>query len=276
MKTPSRKELKAAIDQQGISRVLMTKRSALTPKQRKFAENVALGNTGADSYRLAYNSKGKPATVGNHASQLKADDRIKNEILAYQLAIESQKYQSAANIRALVVQSLVQVLIDPESSPSHRISAGKVLGSISEIGMFVDRKEITHVQASDDIRQTIMQQLKTIASDATDVDIDANDLLRDLIGDENGANAGDSADDAILASGDPTATPCPEAAIEPHLCTLHTIPLKQSQQNTDSPIPSEDPPSSSQIDNAEGNIISDDDAFIALYGKLPPCSDKGE
>ena len=58
----------------------MTRKSALTAKQRKFAENVALGNTGADSYRLAYNSKGKPATVGNHASQLKADDRIKNEI----------------------------------------------------------------------------------------------------------------------------------------------------------------------------------------------------
>jgi hypothetical protein len=275
MKTPTRKQLKAAIDEQGISRVLMTKRSALTAKQRAFAENVALGNTGADSYRLAYNSKGKPATVGNHASQLKADDRIKNEILAYQLAIESQKYQSAANIRALVVQSLVQVLIDSESSPAHRISASKVLGSISEIGMFVDRKEITHVQASDDIRQTIMQQLKTIASDASDVDIDANDLLRDLIGADNGVNAGDSGDDVILASDDRTTTPCPESQNEPHLNTLHTIPLKQSQQNTDSPIPSDDPPSSSQIDNGEGDIISDDDAFIALYGKLPPCSEDG-
>jgi hypothetical protein len=276
MKTPSRKELKAAIDQQGISRVMMTRKSELSPKMRKFAENVAMGETGADAYRKSYNATGKPKTIGDAASRLKADSRIIAEIEAYQLAIESQKYQSAANIRALVVQSLVQVLIDPESSPSHRISAGKVLGSISEIGMFVDRKEITHVQASDDIRNTIMQQLKTIASDSTDVDIDANDLLRDLIGADDGANAGDSGDDAILASGDPTTTPCPEAEFEPHLCTLHTIPLKQSQQNTDSPIPSEDPPSYSQIDNAEGDIISDDDAFIGLYGKLPPCSDKGE
>jgi hypothetical protein len=275
MKTPTRKQLKAAIDEQGISRVLMTKRAALTPKQRKFAENVALGNTGADSYRMAYNSKGKPATVGNHASQLKADDRIKNEILAYQLAIESQKYQSAANIRALVVQSLVQVLIDSESSPAHRISASKVLGSISEIGMFVDRKEITHVQASDDIRQTIMQQLKTIASDASDVDIDANALLRDLIGDKDGGNAGDSGDDCNSDNDDRTVPHPPESQNEPHLNTLHTIPLKQSQQNTDSPIPSNDPPSSSQIDNGDGDIISDDDAFIALYGKLPPCSEDG-
>jgi len=276
MKTPSRKQVKAAIEDQGISRVLMTKRSDISPKMRRFAENVAMGETGADAYRKSYNATGKPKTIGDNASRLKSDSRIKAEIEAYQLAIESQKYQSAANIRALVVQSLVQVLIDSESSPAHRISASKVLGSISEIGMFVDRKEITHVQASDDIRQTIMQQLKTIANDATDVDVDANALLRDLIGDENGANASDSGDDAILASGNPTTTPCPEAEFEPHLCTLHTIPLKQSQQNTDSPIPSEDPPSSSQIDNAEGDIISDDDAFIALYGKLPPCSDKGE
>jgi hypothetical protein len=276
MKTPSRKELKAAIDQQGISRVMMTRKSELSPKMRKFAENVAMGETGADAYRKSYNATGKPKTIGDAASRLKADSRIIAEIEAYQLAIESQKYQSAANIRALVVQSLVQVLIDSESSPAHKINSAKVLGSISEIGMFVDRKEITHVNSSDDIRNTIMQQLKTIASDATDVDIDANDLLRDLIGADDGANASDSGDDAILASDDRTATPCPESENEPHLNTLHTIPLKQSQQNTDSPIHSKDPPSSSQIDNAEGDIISDDDAFIALYGKLPPCSDKGE
>jgi len=249
MKTPTRKELKAAIDRQGISSVLMTRKSALTPKQRKFAENVALGNTGADSYRMAYNSKGKPATVGNHASQLKADDRIKNEILAYQLAIESQKYQSAANIRALVVQSLVQVLIDPESSPSHRISAGKVLGSISEIGMFVDRKEITHVNSSDDIRHTIMQQLKTIASDSVDVDVDANALLRDLIGDENGVNTSESGDSCNSDNATPTHHPSPESQNEPHPHTLHTIPLEQSQSEQDSPIPSKTPPSSLQNDN---------------------------
>jgi hypothetical protein len=255
MKTPSRKELKAAIDQHGIGRVMMTRKSELSPKMRKFAENVAMGETGADAYRKSYNATGKPKTIGDAASRLKADSRIIAEIEAYQLAIESQKYQSAANIRALVVQSLVQVLIDSESSPSHRISASKVLGSISEIGMFVDRKEITHIKASDDIRDTIMMQLKAIASDATNIDIDANDLLRDLIGEDNGVNASDSGDDAILASDEPTTTPCPEVEIEPHLCTLHTIPLKQSQSEQDSPIPSGDPPSSLQIDNGVGDIF---------------------
>lgn len=254
----------------------MTKRAALTPKQRKFAESVALGETGADSYRKAYNATGKPKTIGDAASRLKSDSRIIAEIEAYQLAIESQKYQSAANIRALVVQSLVQVLIDPESSPSHKVQSAKVLGSITEIGMFTERKEITHVQASDDIRNTIMQQLRTIASDAVDVDVDANALLRDLIGDKDGVNAGDLGDDYNSDNSDPTVPHPPESKNEPHLHTLHTIPHKQSPQNTDSPIPSNNPPSSSQIDNGKGDIISDDDAFIALYGKVPPCSDKGE
>jgi hypothetical protein len=249
MKTPTRKQLKAAIDQQGISRVLMTKRADISPKMRRFAENVAMGETGADSYRKAYKTTGKPKTIGDSASRLKADPRISAEILAYQLAIESQKYQSAANIRALVVQSLVQVLIDSESSPAHRISASKVLGSISEIGMFVDRKEITYTQPSADIRNTIMDQLRTIASDATDVDIDANDLLRDLIGADDGVNTSESGDDVILTSDDPTVPRPPEAEFEPHLNTLHTIPLKQSQDITDSPIHSETPPSSLQNDN---------------------------
>jgi hypothetical protein len=255
MKAPSRKQVKAAIEDQGISRVLMTRKSALTPKQRKFAENVALGNTGADAYRLAYDAQGKPKTIGDNASRLKADSRIKAEIEAYQLAIESQKYQSAANIRALVVQSLVQVLIDSESSPAHKISSAKVLGSISEIGMFVDRKEITHVNSSDDIRNTIMDQLRTIASDATDVDVDANALLRDLIGDENGVNAGDSGDDCNSDIVDPTVGVYPESQNEPHLNTLHTIPLEQSQSKQDSPIPSKHPPSSLQNDNGEGDIF---------------------
>jgi len=255
MKTPTRKELKAAIDQHGIGRVMMTRKSELSPKMRKFAENVAMGETGADAYRKSYNATGKPKTIGDAASRLKADSRIIAEIEAYQLAIESQKYQSAANIRALVVQSLVQVLIDSESSPAHRISASKVLGSISEIGMFTERKEITHIQASDDIRNTIMQQLKTIASDATDVDIDANALLRDLIGDENGANASESADYCNSDIVDPTVGVYPESQNEPHPHTLHTIPLKQSQSEQDSPIPSEDPPSSLQIDNGVGDIF---------------------
>ena len=259
MKTPSRKQIKDAISKDGISRVLMTRKSALTPKQRKFAENVAMGATGADAYRNAYNSKGKPATVGNHASQLKADDRIKNEIMAYQLAIESQKYQSAANIRALVVQSLVQVLIDPESSPAHKINSAKVLGSINEIGMFTERKEITHVQASNDIRDTIMQQLRTIASDAVDVDVDASALLRDLIGDESGANTSESADDCNSDNAEGTVEGDAQTDFGTPLPSQHTIPHEQSSQESGSPIPQQHPPSSLQNDNGGGDIILEND-----------------
>jgi len=259
MKTPSRKELKAAIDQHGIGRVMMTRKSELSPKMRKFAENVAMGETGADAYRKAYNTTAKPKTIGDNASRLKADSRIKAEIEAYQLAIESQKYQSAANIRALVVQSLVQVLIDSESSPAHRISASKVLGSISEIGMFTERKEITHIQASDDIRQTIMQQLKTIASDSTDVDVDANALLRDLIGDENGANASESGDYCDSDNDEGTVPVPPEIDFGTPASTLHTIPLKASQnlldQDAGSPIPLQTTPFDMEKEHSGGDIF---------------------
>ena len=258
MKTPSRKELKAAIDQHGIGRVMMTRKSELSPKMRKFAENVAMGETGADAYRKSYNATGKPKTIGDAASRLKADSRIIAEIEAYQLAIESQKYQSAANIRALVVQSLVQVLIDSESSPAHRISASKVLGSISEIGMFTERKEITHIQASDDIRQTIMQQLRTIASDSTDVDVDANALLRDLIGADNGANASELADSCDSDNAEPTVPPPPDSDFGTPLPSQHTIPLKQSHNffnESGSPIPQETTPLSFENGDGGGDIF---------------------
>jgi hypothetical protein len=56
----------------------MVGKSELTPKQREFARQVALGNSGAASYTEGLmTDKGSKDTQRNQASQLKADDRIR-------------------------------------------------------------------------------------------------------------------------------------------------------------------------------------------------------
>ena len=235
-----RKEIKQALKEMPIETILMVGKSELTPKQREFARQVALGNTGAESYRKAYDSKGTPNTVGTEASLLKANPKIAQEIEAYELALEAQKYRSSESLRALVIQSLVSVLIDPAAKQSTKVTAAKVLGTVTEVAAFTERKEITTISGSDAIKSQIMDQLKTmmIGSGSPDItDVDAVDLLAEL-------STGSDDDDSLVTDGapfddaapaDPTA-PVPPAVGEwdspPH---IHTIPHEQSHQNMETP-----------------------------------------
>jgi hypothetical protein len=225
-----RKEIKQALKEMPIETILMVGKSELTPKQREFARQVALGNTGAESYRKAYDTKAKPHTQGTEASQLKANPAIAREIQAYEMALEAQKYRSSESLRALVIQSLVSVLIDPDAKQSTKVTAAKVLGTVTEVAAFTERKEITTISGSDAIKSQIMDQLKTlmIGSGSQDVtDVDAVDLLAELATDRV------SLDDAAPA--DPTAPPPPavgEWDSPPH---IHTIPHKVPEKNIDPP-----------------------------------------
>jgi hypothetical protein len=210
----------------------------LTGKQKAFALEVARGATGASAYRKAYNAKGKPKTVGDHASRLKGDDRIRAEIEAYQLAIEGAKHRNPAALRELVIQSLVKVIIDPESKPGQITAAAKVLGTVTEVAAFTERKEVRTITSSEDARASIMAQLKALsnasATDATIIDAQADDLMRELAGGET----------------HPPATP--QSGDAESLVHIHTIPHEQSPTDNDlnsaatplEPSTQETPPSS--------------------------------
>ena len=142
------------------------------------------------------------------------------------MALEAQKYRSSESLRALVIQSLVSVLIDPDAKQSTKVTAAKVLGTVTEVAAFTERKEITTISGSDAIKSQIMDQLKTlmIGSGSQDVtDVDAVDLLAELSIDRV------PVDDAPAA--DPTA-PAPPAVAEPESHALeHTIPHELSDNN---------------------------------------------
>lgn len=71
---------------------------SLTPKQEKFAQEVASGKSQADAYRAAFNcAKSKPETVHAHASRLMATDKVSARIaelrgmIADKLAISNER-----------------------------------------------------------------------------------------------------------------------------------------------------------------------------------------
>ena len=253
----TREALKDKISSEGIHSVLRIGKSELTAKQRKFAEQVALGETGASAYRAAYNTKAKPKHQGNKASELKADERIQREIEAYQLANEAAKYRSSESLRNLVIQSLVQVVLSPTVKESTKVGAAKVLRTVVGVDAFVERKTITHVQDSKAIRDKILGELKTITLNLDDaLDVDATALLAELAGDDDSQVV-----DAEIQpeTGETHPTPAPQAEGEDSPPHTHTITPKPSPiflDSQDSGIaPTEHPPSSFRTDTPGGDIF---------------------
>lgn len=159
---------------------------ALTPKMQAFALEVAKGSSGAEAVRKVYKSKGKKQTQANDAYKLKRRPEVAASIEAFERAIELQKYYTSAGLRALVIESLVKVITDENSNASQITNAAKVLGTVTEVAAFTERKEVTTITSSEDARARVMMQLRDMMkSNATDaVEIEADSLLKELAGED--------------------------------------------------------------------------------------------
>ena len=241
----TREALKDKISSEGIHSVLRIGKSELTAKQRKFAEAVALGDTKVGAYRKAYDTKASKQQQGHQAHILSTHPKIAAQIEAFALANEAAKYRSSEGLRNLVIDSLTQIVLNPDAKDSVRVAAAKTLGTVVGVDAFVERKQVTHIQDSKAIRDKILGELKTITLNLDDaLDVDATALLAELSGDDDSQVA-----DAIEAAGDPHPTPTPQTEGEDSPPPTHTIPHEPS------PLLSEHPPSSFRTDTPGGDII---------------------
>jgi len=217
-KTPKpigRKALREALDTVPLDGLFSPAVSReLTGKQKRFALEVAKGATKADAYRRAYNVKSNN-TLQREPYQLTRDQRVTNEIEAMKAAIAAQEYQTPAALRALVIQSLVGVITNPDSQPGQITAAAKVLGTVTEVAAFTERKEVRTITSSEDARAKIMAELKQLTS-ADVQDVTANDDADSLL-----------AELAISVDDETHRTPTtPDLDFESH-AKEHTIPLER-------------------------------------------------
>jgi len=175
-----RKDIKQKIEEKALAiplDVLLTgKRNRnLTKKMQGFAVDLATGETKAQAYRNNYNSTGKAKTQGNEGSKLAKHPEIAKEVDLITEALEAAALHSAAQLRGLVIGRLTKEALNMESPAAARISAIKALGQVSEIAAFTERKEITQVKASDDVRAQLMKMIQGAMRDnARTIDQDAN------------------------------------------------------------------------------------------------------
>lgn len=143
-----------------------------------------MGATGSEAYRSAYNTKAKPKTVGNQAHKLKQRPDINLEIEAMKVALEAEKQRTPAALRAMAIQSLVQVMIDPETKDATKVQAAKAIGAITEVNLFTERRETKVITSSETTKAALMDQLRELmkanATDAQVIEADASTLLEEL------------------------------------------------------------------------------------------------
>lgn len=227
----TRAQIKEGLDTIPIEVLLSSgrgKEPQLTHKQKEFARAIALGSTKAQAYRDTYDTKGSVTTQGNNASRLAADSRIKAEIEAYKLALEAEKHRTPAQLKALLVQQLVQHSLNEDFPPAQRVQCLKLIGSLFDVGAFLERKEVTTVNRSEDIRARLLTVLGSQAQDieaktVASVDDSAASLLEEL----------QAAPMESGQIGEPTHGAPTQNGPMPRDSTTHTIPHSESHPESD-------------------------------------------
>ena len=206
------------------------KTPALTTKQRDFAKAVAMGKTKAQAYRESYKANPAPSTMLSEPYMVAANPIVAREIEAYRAAIEAEKHRTPAQLKALLVQQLVQHSLDNDFPPASRVQCLKLLGSLFEVQAFTEHKTVERVDhKASDIRTRLLSRLQTITVDADIVADDALDLLAEI---KQGRPAGEEGKTQPPATDGHPADPtggAPPLSGQPRTGEpIHTIPLKRS------------------------------------------------
>jgi len=179
----TRAQIKEGLDTIPIETLLSSgegKKPKLTGKQKAFAHAIALGETKAQAYRQAYKPNATKRTLACKPYELMRDERIQREVEAYQLALEAEKHRTPAQLKALLVQQLVQHCLDDDFPPAQRMKALQLIGNLFEVGAFLERKESVVIHKSADIRARLLERLKIVDVQAKDEGLT---LMQEIRGD---------------------------------------------------------------------------------------------
>jgi hypothetical protein len=213
-----KESLKSVPMEQILLGVHSAKQTNLTAKQIRFAESVARGESKAGAYRKAYNTKASPGHQSRKGQELAKREAIGRQVEAFQAAFEAQRYATPVHLRAMTIHQLTKNALNEDFPPAQRVKCLELLGKITEVSLFTERREIVHISDPEEIKEKLMASLRlAMGSDIVDVEAtDGDDLLAELEG--SYAPTGEDLAPEILADpieaqpdADPTHPPPPSA-----------------------------------------------------------------
>ena len=219
----TKREIREGLEQIPIEQLLLGSANSreLTYKQKTFAKQVALGKPKTEAYRIAYDTKAKKSTQATDAHKIANNPNVSNMIEAYKRAFEAREYQKPERLRELVIHQLTEMALNPEVKDAQRIRSLELLGKVSEVGAFTERKETKVIHESSKIKEKLLEQLKTIINvDAKELDDSGDSLLREL--------SGQNQDEEKPENAEPTTTRPPKFDHADGGTVIHSIPHIQS------------------------------------------------
>ena len=182
----TRKQIKEGLEATPIDTLLMGSPKTLTHKQKAFAEALAMTGNKAEAYRSAYDTHSTPKIQSQEGQALAKNPVIAMQVEAIKLSIEAQKYLLPAHLRALTIQKLTEKALDPDVNHAQQIKALELLGKITEVALFSERKEIittdTSATAKNRLIASLAQAIRSSAHISIDKKQEADDLLAEITG----------------------------------------------------------------------------------------------
>ena len=174
----SRQAIKQTLKETPIDQILVGVHNAdkvnLTKKQKEFARKVAEGKPKAQAYRETYNTQASKQSQAEQASRLSANPKIASMIEAFTLANEAREYLIPAQIRTMAIQNLVGIAIAEGEKTSNKLKALELIGKMSEVALFTERKEHIHTTNADEIKAKLIEGLRLAFNNSRQV----NDLAK--------------------------------------------------------------------------------------------------
>ncbi len=260
-----RKDIQAALDTVPLASVLQgaakAKEKRLSARQVEFARALALGNSKAAAYR-AFNpaSKARPETQSRRGQELAKLGAVQAQVEAFRLAAEAERHRTPAALRALVIERLTRHAIDDDVAPAQRLRALELLGKVTEVAAFTERREVVSVTDPGRARAALLDSLRSAlragAVDAVPLPDNATDAGQ--LGERPEPAIYIGADDIEIQDAPPRRlaserdehrhTPTPPRSAAPAPAPLH------SNSHTESPIFSDPPPSN--FPSAQSNDVT--------------------
>ena len=290
----TRKQIKEGLEATPIDTLLLGQAKTLTAKQKAFAESVAKGKSKAEAYRSAYDTNTTANAQRVEAHRLSLNPNISLMIEGLKVGLEAQKYLLPAHLRALTIQKLTEKALDPDVNHAQQIKALELLGKITEVSLFTERKEITatdtSASAKDRLIQSLAQAIRSSSNITSAKKAEADDLLAEITGgslsnpepmtvdnDPSAESIQEAQEEGQVLSEAPEAdqaetltppTPMHQNSAILQAAPTHTIPDKQIHSI------SETPPLSNQIADGEG-VSNFWDDFEKVDNANTPLDDLG-
>jgi len=298
MKKLTRKEIAEGLKAHPVEKLLLGSNAGmtLTNKQKAFAEEVVKTGNKSASYRKTYNTKGKATTAQRDALKIANNPKVATYIQALEQAKAAESYLLPARLRSIAIHRLTGLALNDEIPPAQQIKALELIGKMTEVALFTERRELVQVTDSAAMRDQLMKSLRLAISSSGSIDVEATEidsLLADINGAPSGSDALGNADASLDDLPDANAMPKvlgdgnqnPEPATPPHPdpqnptlssdSPLHSIPHTKSSPkskgltpvNLSSPLesdtcvsssvnPNKDTPPSEINEEGEGGNIS--------------------